>query len=78
MDAKRIPLVAVTLIAAVYAVNWWLSAGRRRPPAVALPEAEPRPRTRDELYEIAKRLDIPGRSRMNKAELQAAVAGNGG
>ena len=78
MDAKRIPLVAVLLIAAVYAANWWLAAGRRNPPAVAGPEPAPRTRTRDELYEIAKRLDIPGRSRMNKAELEAAVTGNGG
>lgn len=30
-------------------------------------------RTRDQLYEEARDLDIPGRSRMNKAELQHAV-----
>jgi hypothetical protein len=30
--------------------------------------------TRDELYEKAKELDIDGRSKMNKAELLAAVA----
>ena len=29
--------------------------------------------TRAELYEEAQRLDIPGRSRMNKAELQLAI-----
>jgi hypothetical protein len=30
--------------------------------------------TRKELYERARRLDIPGRSRMGKAELKRAVA----
>lgn len=34
----------------------------------------PQGRTRDQLYEDAKRLRIPGRSRMNKQQLQKAVA----
>ena len=29
--------------------------------------------TRDELYERARDLELPGRSKMNKAELQAAL-----
>lgn len=33
----------------------------------------PAGRTRDQLYEEAKRKNIPGRSRMNKAQLQRAV-----
>jgi hypothetical protein len=33
----------------------------------------PRGRTRDQLYEEARRLGIDGRSRMNKAQLQRAV-----
>lgn len=32
-----------------------------------------RGRTRDQLYEEAKDMNIPGRSRMNKAQLQRAV-----
>jgi hypothetical protein len=32
-------------------------------------------RTRDQLYNDAKKLGIEGRSRMNKRQLQAAVAG---
>jgi hypothetical protein len=32
-------------------------------------------RTRDQLYNDAKRLGIEGRSKMNKRQLQAAVAG---
>ena len=35
----------------------------------------PRGRTRDQLYNEAKKLGIEGRSRMNKAQLQRAVAG---
>jgi Rho termination factor, N-terminal domain len=30
--------------------------------------------TRDELYELARELDIPGRSKMKKPELRAAVS----
>jgi DNA end-binding protein Ku len=30
--------------------------------------------TRDKLYELARELDIPGRSRMTKPELRAAVS----
>jgi hypothetical protein len=33
----------------------------------------PRGRTREELYEQARRLGVSGRSRMNKAQLQRAV-----
>jgi hypothetical protein len=33
----------------------------------------PRGRTRDQLYQEAKRLNVPGRSKMNKAQLQRAV-----
>src|ERR1700691_1887308 len=33
----------------------------------------PRGRTRDQLYEEARRLGVDGRSRMNKAQLQEAV-----
>ncbi|HEY7134219.1 MAG TPA: plasmid stabilization protein [Acidimicrobiia bacterium] len=34
----------------------------------------PKGQTREQLYNEAKRLDIQGRSRMNKAQLQRAVA----
>lgn len=33
----------------------------------------PQGRTRDQLYEDAKRMGIPGRSKMNKQELEKAV-----
>jgi hypothetical protein len=35
----------------------------------------PKGRTRDQLYNEARRLNIPGRSKMNKAQLQRAVDG---
>jgi hypothetical protein len=35
----------------------------------------PKGRTRDQLYEEAKNLGIEGRSSMNKAQLQRAIAG---
>jgi hypothetical protein len=40
-------------------------------------ESPPESLSRDELYEEAKRLDIAGRSRMTKAELQRAIANEG-
>jgi hypothetical protein len=38
----------------------------------------PKGRTRDQLYNEAKRLGIEGRSKMSKAQLQRAVAGKKG
>jgi len=38
----------------------------------------PRGRTKAQLYEEAKHMNIPGRSRMNKAELERAVNRKGG
>ena len=35
----------------------------------------PKGRTRDQLYEEAKNLGIDGRSKMNKDQLQKAIAG---
>jgi hypothetical protein len=37
--------------------------------------AGPRGRTRDQLYNEARQLGIDGRSKMNKQQLQAAIAG---
>lgn len=34
----------------------------------------PKGRTRDQLYEEARRRNVPGRSKMNKAELEKAVS----
>ena len=48
-----------------------ISSGRRG--ALRANRKGPRGRTRDQLYEEAKDMNIPGRSRMTKAQLQRAV-----
>jgi hypothetical protein len=50
-----------------------ISSGRRGGQRSGKPG--PRGRTRDQLYNDAKRLNIEGRSKMRKAQLQRAVAG---
>jgi hypothetical protein len=50
-----------------------ISSGRRG--GIRSHRKSPRGRTRDQLYEEARERDIPGRSRMTKAELQRALAG---
>ena len=49
-----------------------ISSGRRAGRRRSHP-SEPRGRTRDQLYEEAKDMNIAGRSRMTKAQLQRAV-----
>ena len=48
-----------------------MSSGRRGGKRSAT--SGPRGRTKDQLYNEAKRMNIPGRSRMNKQQLQRAV-----
>jgi hypothetical protein len=50
-----------------------ISSGRRGGQRSGRPG--PRGRTRDQLYNEAKQLNIEGRSRMSKAQLQRAVGG---
>ncbi|MGR2739852.1 non-homologous end joining protein Ku [Billgrantia sp. Q4P2] len=52
------------------------SPGKKRPAAKHRP-AELDSLSRDELYERAQQLDVPGRSRMSKAELVEAIASAG-
>ena len=53
-----------------------LSSGRRG--GLRSGRAGPRGRTRDQLYAEARRLGIDGRSTMDKAQLQRAIAGKKG
>jgi hypothetical protein len=53
-----------------------ISSGRRG--GIRSHRRSPRGRTRDQLYEEAKRRNIRGRSKMTKAELQRALGGRGG
>jgi hypothetical protein len=48
-----------------------ISSGRRG--GLRSGTRRPKGRTRDQLYEEAKDMNIPGRSKMNKAQLQRAV-----
>ena len=50
-----------------------ISSGRRG--GLRSGTSGPRGRTKEQLYNEAKRLGIEGRSKMNKAQLQRAVAG---
>jgi hypothetical protein len=53
-----------------------ISSGRRGGQRSGRPG--PRGRTRDQLYNEARQLGIEGRSKMNKAQLQRAIAGKTG
>src|SRR5512133_1114798 len=50
-----------------------ISSGRRG--GIRSHQKSPRGRTRDQLYEEAKRRNVRGRSKMTKAELERALAG---
>jgi hypothetical protein len=77
---RRAFLVGLAALAAIAAAL--IAARRRRPEPVERTEpvervVSERPletMTRDELYELARELDIPGRSRMKKTDLRAAVS----
>ena len=77
---RRAFLVGLAALAAIAAAL--IAAQRRRPEPVERTEpvervVSERPldtMTRDELYELARELDIPGRSRMKKTDLRAAVS----
>jgi hypothetical protein len=72
----RIAFAVALAAAAALAVRRLLEAdagpGPALPPAGPVPSQATGP-TRDELYSEARRLDIQGRSKMNKQELQEAV-----
>jgi hypothetical protein len=64
----KIALAAALAAAAAQAVRWLLQQDVEA--ARQLPRPKP---TREQLYGEARRLDIGGRSKMNKQELQQAV-----
>jgi hypothetical protein len=69
--AAPIEAVQAVVAAAQDAVTKAVPAGPGAPaPAAAAPDAGP---SRAELYRVAQELDIPGRSKMTKDELAAAV-----
>ena len=70
---KRAILVLIAVAAAFAAAVAVLRGGSAPREAVA-PRHQLDSMTRDELYELARQLDIPGRSRMKKTELRAALS----
>ena len=70
---RRALIVLAAAAIALFGLLIARSRARRAEPVTAQgPARRPGP-TRRELYEQAKRLDIEGRSKMNKAELERAV-----
>jgi hypothetical protein len=65
------PMLVVLMLALLAAAVWRL---RAEPGEAVAPRQSLDSMTRDELYELARQLDIPGRSRMKKTELRAALS----
>jgi hypothetical protein len=65
------PALIVLMLIMLAAVVWRL---RGEPGQAVAPRQSLDSMTRDELYELARQLDIPGRSRMKKTELRAALS----
>jgi len=66
------PTLIVLMLALLAAVVWRLRAEPGQEEAVAQRPLDSM--TRDELYELAREQDIPGRSRMKKTELRTALS----
>ncbi len=72
---KRAIFVLIAFAAVFAAAVAVLRSGGPPPPGEAVaPRQSLDSMTRDELYELARQLDIPGRSRMKKTELRAALS----
>jgi Rho termination factor, N-terminal domain len=66
------PTLIVLMLALLAAVVWRLRAEPGQEEVV--PQRSLDSMTRDELYELAREQGIPGRSRMKKTELRAALS----
>ena len=73
---RRPLLIALAAFVAAFAtgVAILVRARRASTPERVVSERPLETMTRDELYELARERDIPGRSRMKKAELRAALS----
>jgi hypothetical protein len=73
MAMKRL-LIGITALAALFLCAVAVLR-RNADPDEGVVSAQPlETMTRDELYELARELEVPGRSNMKKAELRAAVS----
>ena len=75
---RKALLIALAVVgwiaAAVIVVRRFRSEAAERPTEGIVSERPLETMTRDELYELARELDIPGRSKMKKTELRAALS----
>jgi hypothetical protein len=68
------PALIVLMLALLAAIAVLRRSGPSAPREAVAPRQSLDSMTRDELYELARQLDIPGRSRMKKSELRAALS----
>jgi hypothetical protein len=77
---RRVTLITAAVLAFIGGAFLIVLRRRDTAPAAASPvegvvtERPPETMTRDELYEVARELDIPGRSKMKKPELKDAIS----
>ncbi len=71
---RKLPLIGLAVLAAVIAALVAMRRLRTAPDQGIAPDNPLDTMTRDELYELARERDIPGRSKMNKTELRAALS----
>jgi hypothetical protein len=70
---RKLPLIGLAIFGAVVAAFIATRRLRAAPDEGIASERPLETMTRDELYELARARNIPGRSRMKKAELVAAL-----
>jgi len=70
---KRL-LIGITVLAALFVCAVAVLRRNAEPGEGVLSASPLENMTRDELYELAREHDIPGRSQMKKAELRAALS----
>ena len=74
---RKLALISLAVLGALMAAVAILlraRAERSQPAERVVSERPLDTMTRDELYELARELDIPGRSKMKKTELRAALS----
>ena len=71
---RKLSLISLAVLGALVAAVAILLRARAERVERVVSERPLDTMTRDELYEIARELDIPGRSRMKKTELRAALS----
>jgi len=71
---RKLALISLAMLAALMAAVAILLRARSERVERVVSERPLDTMTRDELYELARELDIPGRSKMKKSDLVAALS----